>query len=52
MIPCLVFRAVGCRQLRSAAELLPEEKSRVSHRGQALRELVRQLRERDDGLTA
>jgi len=31
----------------SAAELAPEEKSRVSHRGQALRELVRQLRERD-----
>lgn len=32
---------------RSAAELAPEEKSRLSHRGQALRELVRQLRERD-----
>lgn len=31
----------GGRQ--SAAELLPEEKSHVSHRGQALRELVRQL---------
>lgn len=28
---------------RSAAELAPEDKSRVSHRGQALRELVRQL---------
>lgn len=28
---------------QSAAELLPEEKSQVSHRGQALRELVRQL---------
>ena len=34
---------------RSAAELTAEDKSRVSHRGQALRELVRQLRERDDG---
>jgi len=32
---------------RSAAELAREEKSRVSHRGQALRELVRQIRERD-----
>jgi len=32
---------------RSAAELAAPEKSRVSHRGQALRELVRQLRERD-----
>jgi len=28
---------------RSAAELSPEDKSQVSHRGQALRELVRQL---------
>ena len=34
---------------RSAAELAPADKSRVSHRGQALRELVRQLRELDDG---
>ena len=34
--------------LQSAAELLQSDKSRVSHRGQALRELVRQLRERDD----
>lgn len=34
-------------QLCSAAELAPAEKSRVSHRGQALKELVRQLRERD-----
>jgi len=33
----------------SAAELAPADKSRVSHRGQALRELVRQLRERDEG---
>ena len=31
----------------SAAELSPADKSSVSHRGQALRELVRQLRERD-----
>ena len=34
---------------RSAAELAPAEKSRVSHRGQALKALVRLLRERDDG---
>ena len=39
-------------QKRSAAELTPLEKSRLSHRGQALRELVRQLRERDGGITA
>ncbi|MGA9572480.1 MAG: RdgB/HAM1 family non-canonical purine NTP pyrophosphatase [Lysobacterales bacterium] len=37
---------------RSAAELSPAEKSRVSHRGQALRELVRQIRERDEGFIA
>lgn len=36
----------------SAAELSREDKSRVSHRGQALRELVRQIRERDEGITA
>ena len=36
----------------SAAQLTPAEKSRVSHRGQALRDLVRQLRERDEGITA
>lgn len=36
----------------SAAQLTPVEKSRVSHRGQALRDLVRQLRERDEGITA
>jgi XTP/dITP diphosphohydrolase len=34
--------SVGGRT-RSAAELTPADKSRVSHRGQALRELVRQL---------
>ena len=34
----------------SAAELTQAEKSRVSHRGQALKELVRQLRERDLGV--
>lgn len=32
----------------SAAELAAEEKSRISHRGQALQELVRKLRERDE----
>ena len=35
----------------SAAELTQADKSRVSHRGQALKELVRQLRERDLGVT-
>jgi XTP/dITP diphosphohydrolase len=39
----------GVRGLQSsAAELDSEQKHRVSHRGQALRELVRQLRERDE----
>lgn len=38
--------------LRSAAELAVEEKNHLSHRGQALKELVRQLRERDEGFTA
>ena len=33
----------------SAAELAPEDKSRISHRGRALQELIRQLRERDAG---
>ena len=37
---------------RSAAELAPADKSRLSHRGQALRELVRQLRERNEGIIA
>jgi XTP/dITP diphosphohydrolase len=37
---------------RSAAELTPVEKNRLSHRGQALKELVRQLRERDEGFIA
>jgi XTP/dITP diphosphohydrolase len=37
---------------RSAAELTPAEKNRLSHRGQALRELVRQLSERDEGSAA
>ncbi|MGB5292700.1 MAG: RdgB/HAM1 family non-canonical purine NTP pyrophosphatase [Lysobacterales bacterium] len=36
----------------SAAQMTAEEKSRVSHRGQALRDLVRQLRERDEGFIA
>ena len=35
---------------RSAAELSPEDKSQLSHRGQALMKLVRQMRERDDGI--
>lgn len=37
---------------RSAAELSREDKSRVSHRGRALRELVRQIREMDEGTAA
>jgi len=44
-IACLSSRD----RLRSAAELAPADKSRVSHRGQALKELVRQLHERDRG---
>jgi XTP/dITP diphosphohydrolase len=35
----------------SAAELAQADKARVSHRGQALTELVRQMRERDGGFT-
>ncbi|MGB5487970.1 MAG: RdgB/HAM1 family non-canonical purine NTP pyrophosphatase [Lysobacterales bacterium] len=42
----------GNGRQRSAAELAPAEKSSLSHRGQALRELVRQLRERDEGFIA
>jgi len=37
---------------RSAAELSLVEKSLVSHRGRALKELVRQIRERDEGIIA
>ncbi len=40
--------AVGDSQ-QSAAEIDPDEKHRVSHRGQALKKLLRQLHERDDG---
>jgi XTP/dITP diphosphohydrolase len=36
----------------SAAELSRADKGRVSHRGQALRELVRQIREMDEGTAA
>jgi XTP/dITP diphosphohydrolase len=35
----------------SAADLAPGQKSQISHRGKALRELVRQLHERDGELT-
>ena len=31
---------------KTAAELEPEEKNRISHRGQALRELIAQLQKR------
>ena len=34
---------------RTAAQLDPAEKNRLSHRGQALRSLVAQLRAEDDG---
>jgi len=37
---------------RSAAELSRGDKGLVSHRGQALRDLVRQIRELDEGITA
>jgi len=40
--------AVGDSDI-SAAELAAEEKQRVSHRGQALRKLLQQLKERDAG---
>jgi len=36
----------------SAAQLSRTDKGRVSHRGQALRELVRQIREMDEGTAA
>jgi len=38
-------------QLVSAAELAPADKSRISHRGLALTELIRQMRKRDAGFT-
>jgi XTP/dITP diphosphohydrolase len=41
----------GSAGLCSAAELSSEDKSRVSHRGQALKDLVRQINERDVSLT-
>jgi XTP/dITP diphosphohydrolase len=49
-----LFGAAGLsspEQLISAAELAPVDKSRISHRGLALTELIRQLRERDAGFT-
>jgi XTP/dITP diphosphohydrolase len=42
-----VIMPSGSGQQCSAAEMTAKEKDRVSHRGQALRQLVRQLRERD-----
>ena len=39
------------RQL-SAAELTAEDKARLSHRGKALRELIRQMKAQDDAVTA
>jgi XTP/dITP diphosphohydrolase len=44
-----VVTSPGQGPQRSAAELPPNKKHHLSHRGQALRELVRQLRERDGG---
>ena len=46
-----VFPLSSDGKRRSAAELSPGDKSRVSHRGQALTKLVRQMREQD-GFTA
>ena len=46
-----ISNLTGRDRLNSAAELAPADKSRVSHRGQALKELVRQLHERDRGST-
>jgi XTP/dITP diphosphohydrolase len=44
--PCFLFTEEGFPQTgRGFAELEPEEKARVSHRGRALRELVRRLPE-------
>lgn len=42
-----VFAVAGGTEQYSAAELTLEAKQRISHRGQALQSLVRQLREQD-----
>lgn len=45
-----LFGVTGLKKtggIPSAAELAPGQKAAISHRGQALRDLVRQLRERD-----
>lgn len=47
--PIFGISALSDSRQCSAADLSAADKSRVSHRGQALRELVRQLRERDGG---
>jgi len=49
--PIFGVSALSDSRPRSSAELSAEDKSRISHRGQALKELVRQLRERDGGFT-
>ena len=47
-----IFSSAEREPRRSAAELTAIEKSRLSHRGQALRELVRQLRQSGDSASA
>ena len=47
-----IVDATGSGPHRSAAELTAIEKGRLSHRGQALRELVRQLRQSRDPASA
>jgi len=49
--PIFGVSALSDSRQYSAAELSAEDKSRVSHRGQALKELVGQMRERDGGFT-
>lgn len=44
-----VFSEAGLDPVRSAAELTPEQKGSVSHRGQALKALIRQLKQQDGG---
>jgi XTP/dITP diphosphohydrolase len=47
-----LFEPRGANRQLSAAELAPEDKARLSHRGKALRELVRQMKAQDDAFTA
>ena len=47
-----LFGSTPAGQQLSAAELTAEEKAHMSHRGKALRELVRQMKAQDGGVTA